>query len=109
MTDIQSMLVLNAILVWILQAVKSSKYLPWITAETQAINKLASALLAALASAGMVFSVVHTGSGGTGEITLHYAGVTTLSLANFLWHWVGNYAIQKGWFKLFTLPSAAKT
>lgn len=99
--SLQTTLVINAVAVWGLQWLKGTKFFPWLTAETEKLNRIASALVAALASAGMVFTIAHVGGGGTGDITLHYAGVTAVNAVHFLWHGVGNYASQKALFKIF--------
>lgn len=106
MDNLQSMLVINAVIVWLIQAVKSSKYLPWFTAETARANRLLSAALAALASAGIVFTLVHV---GPGHWSIEVVGLTAVNFGHFLAQSVANYATQKGLFKLFTLSNGVQT
>lgn len=108
--NIQVTVAVNAVLVWLMQYLKGSKYFPWLTTETAAANKIASAILAGLASAGMVFTLAHTGAGGAGTITITYAGLTISNLAHFAAQFVANYATQKTFYKAWTglsAPSAA--
>jgi hypothetical protein len=100
MNDIQSAFVLNAFVVFVLQHLKQARWFPFLTTETEKANRWVSAALATLASAGIVFTVAHTGSGGTGTITLSYAGLTTMNVAHFLVRAIGNYAGQKVIYKL---------
>jgi len=106
-----NLLVLNAVAVWIIQAAKSSKYLPFITAETGKINKAVSAVIAAFAAAGVVFGASHTGSVQQGSLTITWAGVTVANVVSFLYHWIGYYWSQKLIFKTAYAPAAppAKT
>jgi len=100
-----NLLVLNAVAVWIIQALKGSKYVPWITAETEAVNKFVSAAFAALASAGVAFTAVHTGGVSEGALTISWAGITVANVVSFLYHAVAYYAAQKAFFKV-TVPPA---
>lgn len=97
-----SLITLNMIFVWVIQAFKKSKYFTWITVETQAINKLASVVLASLGAAGISLVYQHPGPG-----TFNFAitGLTLGAFGHWLWHVAANYAIQKGEYKVaFGLP-----
>lgn len=102
--DLQQTMIFSAICVWVIQALKASPLCPWITHETQTANKLLSAVLASLHSAGILFAAQNLGGG---NFNLTIKGLTLAHAAKFLFHAVGNYAMQKGWFKLYTMNGNA--
>lgn len=94
---LQNMLTLNVISVWLIEMAKRSRYLPWVTAETEQVNKALSAVLAALSSAGITVLAVHQ---GPGSISIQITGLTVAAIPHFVWHVMGNYAVQKWVYKL---------
>lgn len=96
-----NLITLNAIAVWLIQLAKNSKWMPFITEESEKVNKLASAVISAIAAAGMTLSIVHVGSHEAGTFTISYAGFTSGNIVNFLYHTIGYYVCQKGIFKAF--------
>jgi hypothetical protein len=94
---LQNILTLNVICVWLIELAKRSKYLPWITAETKQVNKAASAVLAALSSAGITVLAVNQGAG---SYSIQITGLTTAAILHFVWHVMGNYAVQKWIYKV---------
>ena len=102
--NLQAEVVFSFIVQWLLEAAKKSKYVPWIKAETGTINKLISAFLATLYSAGMTFSLTHV---GPGHWTLDMAGITPINIAHFLGHGIRVYALTKGWFKVLNLHNGS--
>lgn len=103
--DIQQTLVISAVSVWAMQTLKSSKYFPWLTHETEQLNQIFSAFLASLGSAGILFTVA---SQGAGSYNVSIKGLTLMNVAAFLYHAVANYATQKGLFKLYTINGNGK-
>jgi hypothetical protein len=97
MDTLQNILTLNVICVWLIELAKRSKYVPWITAETKQVNKAASAVLAALSSAGITVLAVHQGAG---SYSIQITGLTMAAIPHFVWHVMGNYAVQKWIYKV---------
>ena len=116
--DPTQLIVVNAVCVWLIQWAKGSKLVPFLTHETQALNKIASVVIAGLASAGIVLGASHTGSVSQGTLSISWQGLTFANVANLVYHWIANYAAQKGMYKVFhglgngngpaVLPPAAK-
>ena len=104
---LQNVLTLNVVSVWLLEMAKRSKYFPWANAETKQVNKALSAVLAALSSAGITVLAVHQ---GPGSISIQITGLTIAAIPHFVWHVMGNYAVQKWMYKLavprFSSPKA---
>ena len=94
---LQNILTLNVVSVWLIEMLKRSKYFPWATAETKEVNKALSAVLAALSSAGITVLAV---SQGAGSYTIQISGLTMAVIPHFLWHVMGNYAVQKCIYKV---------
>lgn len=107
MDNAVNLVAINAICVWLIQIAKSSKFVPFLTSETEKANKLISALLSAFAAAGMTISAVHIGSGGSGTLTITYGGFTLANIVAFGYHWIGYYATQKGLFKILCSSNTA--
>ncbi len=94
---IKNILILNAVCVWLIEVVKRSRYFPWVTQETEQINKMLSAFLAALSSAGITVVTINQ---GPGNLDIHITGLTLPTLLHFVWHGLGNYAVQKWVYKM---------
>jgi hypothetical protein len=101
----ENLIVINAICVWALEWAKGSKTIPFLTKETGNLSQWVSIGLASLASAGMVFAFSHTGNAATGSFTITWQGLSTANVIAFLYHAVGNFATQKGLFKLYKATS----
>lgn len=91
-----NMVTLNAIGVWVIQLLKQSKFFPWLTDQTSKLNRIASLLVAA-GAAGVSIVTNHI---GPGQFSIAISGLTAGTLAHFVWHWLGNYAVQKGFYKV---------
>lgn len=92
----------NAIAVWLIQSLKNSKWFPLLSADTAALNRIVSALLAGVAAAGVHVSAIHQQQ-GVWIITL--SGLTVAGVSAYLWHWVGSFAIQHGMYKMAVSPA----
>ena len=97
MTEPQTLFAINALIVWLLQKVKLVKWFPWITTETEKVNRLASAIAATLASAAINFSFTNP---ETGTYVLAVTGLTLVNFVNFLTTAVVNYMGQKLMYKV---------
>lgn len=90
----------NAVAVWAMQRLKASSLLPWITAQSQNVNKVVALVLSALGAAGMTFTFAHTTQDhGAGQIVFTYAGLTTMNFVGFAYHGITNYVTSKAFFK----------
>lgn len=102
MSVLSTQLVLNAIAVFALQHLKSSKYFPWLTAETQKLNRIIAVVAAGLTSIGVHYSFDHT----TGVLMI--TGLTVASLWQGLCNWVTSFISQQVIFKAtVSQPSVA--
>lgn len=88
-------LVIAAVSSWLMEKLKDSKYFPLITTETERLNKLFAATVAALATAGILVTTNWDGS----TFTFSIANLTLPTVGAFLWHWVGQYVYMKFAYK----------
>jgi len=97
-TQFSNLLIANAVFTWLIQRLKDSSWFPWVNRETQAINHLMSALAATLLTAGI--AATSSWDPETHTFVLTVAGLTVANVLHFFWGILGNYAMQKGWFKV---------
>ena len=97
MSEPQTLFAINAVIVWLIQKVKLVRWFPWITTETQKINRIVSAIAATLASAGMTFSFTNPEHG---TYVLSVVGLTLTHVVNFGVTAIVNYFTQKLVFKV---------
>lgn len=97
MTDnLQAELVFSYICAHGLQWLKAQSWFPWVTAEGKNWNKVASAVLAFIGSAGIVLSAQHLGAG---HFVIDISGLTWLNIYHVAGHAIRLYGEQKLWFK----------
>lgn len=89
----------------LVEAMKHSGGLPWITASTDKINKTVGAAVAFLATLGIGLATSWESS--TGTFTLTVSGLTTASLATFVWQWVQQFVLQQAAYHGIVKPPAA--
>lgn len=95
----------SALVVFLLQKAKESKWFPFLTTETAKLNRVVAVIAAGLVSVG-----VHTTfdkSAGTLVIT----GLTVSGILHGLWAWLNSYAVQHSIYKVTTInsiPAASK-
>ena len=100
-----NMVTLNMVAVWLLQWLKKTSLVPFITNETAKLNKITSLTFAAVGAAGVSIVTTHT---GTGAWTIAVSGLSFWPIAHYVWSVLGNYATQKGLYKLiFSAPNGA--
>jgi len=97
----------NAVVILIIQKLKSSKAFPWISSETKRLNTLLAYLGSLLAAVGVHASYDHA----TG--TLVITGLTMMGILHGLWTWLQSYATQElmyqGFFNKPVTPSTTVT
>jgi hypothetical protein len=79
-----------------LQLLKQSKFFPWLTVETQTLNRVAGSLIALLTSVGILV----TFSAGTLMIT----GLTPINLLHAAAHFVQQWVMQQVAYKTVVSP-----
>lgn len=76
-----------------IEALKNSKYFPLITTQTEQLNKIFAAAVAALATAGILVTANWDPTAHT--FTFAVANLTAMSVLSFVWHWFGQYIYMK--------------
>lgn len=76
-----------------LQWLKGSRFFPWITAETQTLNRWAGAVVAFCASVGVLVSFDHA----TGVLTI--SGLTAVNLGHVAWRFAQQWLLQQAAYK----------
>lgn len=88
-----------AIIIYVLQWLKKSKVVPWITADTKGLNRFLAALGAAAGTAGITFQL-DTVSG-----TLMITGLLLPNLLTFTWQFLQTWAMTQAGYSLFVEPN----
>ena len=79
----------SALVVYLLQVLKNSKYVPWITADKKRLLQILSAVGAAAATIG----VQHAWNPSARQLILT---IPTLATVGFgLWHWLNHFVMQE--------------
>ena len=95
---------ISAIVVWILQLAKNSPWFPWITANTDKLNRGLAILLAFLTSVGFHFTMQGSWTTG-GQIIIAFPSL--LAIVQILLHTAGQGVIQEGIYNLTVKPTPA--
>ncbi|MGA8224003.1 MAG: hypothetical protein WB780_20305 [Candidatus Acidiferrales bacterium] len=103
--NLQSELVFAYASSWAIQLLKTSKWFPILTTETQRLNKVASALIAIMGSAGIIITSQHVGAGAW---TLSITGLTLANVYHVAGHAIRIYMLQKASYKGL-IPKAPPT
>jgi hypothetical protein len=83
----------SAMVVWILQQLKKAKTIPWVSVETDKLNRWLAVLGAALASIGIHYTFDHT----AGVLTI--TGLTLTGILTGTWHWFQSYVVQEALYR----------
>jgi ethanolamine transporter EutH len=89
-----------AIVVYLLQAVKRSHLIPWLTMETATLNHLIAVCAAAVSAIGIHFAY------SAEEGTLVVTGLTLSGLLHSGWHVLNQYAMQRITYDAVVKPGA---
>lgn len=79
----------SAVVVLALQYLKKSRFAPFITYETDVLNKALAALFAAFTAVGIHYSYDAT------THTLMVTGITVGAFLHGLWHWLTSFSFQQ--------------
>jgi predicted ferric reductase len=97
-TVLNQQIPLAVISTYLLQWLKGTRLFPWLTMESQRLNRMAGVVIAFCASVGVLFSFDHA----AGVLTI--SGLTTANLlhvgARFLQQWV----YQQGSYRMLVSP-----
>lgn len=88
-----SQVTLSAIAVVVMQWLKKSSWFPWLTAQSDAANKIVAAFFAAAAAVGIHYTY------DASTATLTFTGISFAALGHALWHWLQSYAVQETIYK----------
>lgn len=80
-----------AIVVYLLQWLKKTKLVTFITVETTTLNRMIAAIGAAIAAFGIHWTYDASVAGGQLVIT----GLSFSALAHGAWHWANQFALQQ--------------
>lgn len=79
----------SAVVVIFIQYLKKSRFAPFITFETDALNKAMGALFAAFTAVGIHYSY------DAASHTLMITGITLGAFVHGLWHWLTSFSFQQ--------------
>lgn len=87
--ELLSQLTSSAIVIYALEALKQSAWVPWITVDTRRLNRWLAVVGSGAAALGIhfVFDVE------AGQIII--SGLTPSGIAHGLWHWAEQYALTQ--------------
>lgn len=88
MSDAMSHLTAGAVVVYALQWLKAANWFPWITNNSKVLNRVLSAIAAAL----IAFGISATGDSSSGW-TIHVPPLMVLLLG--VWEWVKQFVAQQ--------------
>ena len=88
-TLITTQVTASAVIVWLLQRLKQSKYFPFITAESAKLNRYLAVCASALAAAGIHFNFNHDAG------TLVISGLLLSNLLHFAGAWLRSFVFQE--------------
>jgi hypothetical protein len=91
-----------AVVVYLIQLLKSAKWFPWLQNEGQITLKRIVSIAGALGAHTGITYAWH--SLGAGTATGGYQFIVTLPplsvVAAFVWRWAGQWIMQEGWYKI---------
>lgn len=81
----------GAAIVYLVEWMKSSRLTPWLTIDTKTLNRITSALLAAIAAIGIHWTYNAQLDGGTLVIT----GLSWTTIMAAAWEWFKQFTMQQ--------------
>jgi hypothetical protein len=101
--QLSAQVVVSAVIVYVLQLAKKSPLVPWMTCETDTINRVVAVLAALCSSLGIHFSF-NAAAG-----TLVIAGLSLANIGGFAWHWLTAFVSQQLIFQGTVRPKQLST
>lgn len=93
MNQLPYQVVLSALMVWLLQFMKKSSLVPWLSAETPKLNRAA----AVVTSLGTALGIHITFSADQGVLMI--TGLTLAGIGHFAWQWLVSFVSQQVLFQ----------
>ena len=87
--ELTAHLTTGAVIVYLLQWMKSSRLTPWLTSNTKTLNRVSSALLAAVAAIGINWTY------NAVDGTLVISGLTWSAILAGGWEWLKQFCTQQ--------------
>lgn len=87
-----------AALSFLLQLLKQSPWFPWITTESEKLNRTLAIVGSGLATLGIHIACSQTDH----ACTLTWA--SGMAVLSGLWHWAVQFAVTHGWYKAVNKP-----
>lgn len=88
-----SQVTLSTVVVVVMEWLKKASWFPWLTVQSEKVNKLIAIFLAAITAIG----IHYTYDASTATLTL--TGISLAALGHGLWHWLQSYAVQETVYK----------
>lgn len=85
------------IVVWAINKLKAASWFPLVQKDAAYLNRAFSFVVALLVTAGISYSWV-TDANGAHTLTLNIPTLSVLAVG--LWHALGQYVLQEGWFQV---------
>src|SRR5262245_47913538 len=70
----------SSVVVWAIDLLKRAKWFPWLSVETESLNRFAACIGAAITSAGIHFALEPAAEG---QWTMHITGLSIWSITHF--------------------------
>src|SRR5438445_27836 len=83
----------SAVSVFVLQLIKKSKAIPWISSETPKLNRAIALILAGITALGIHYTYDATAG------TLVISGLTLGGVLHASWHYLQSIAVQEGFYQ----------
>jgi hypothetical protein len=90
---IVSQVTLSTVVVVVMEWLKKAQWFPWLSAQSDKVNKVLGALLAAVTAVGIHYTY------DASTATLTFTGISLAALGHALWHWLQSYAVQETIYK----------
>lgn len=87
--ELSSHLTSGAVIVYLIEWLKRTRLAPWISDYTGTLNRVTSALLAAIAVLGITWAY----DAATGDLVIHNLRLATILV--FAWEWAKQFVLQQ--------------
>jgi hypothetical protein len=88
-----SQVTLSTVVVVVMEWLKKAQWFPWISAQSDKVNKALGAFLAAVTAVGIHYTY------DASTATLTFTGISFGALGHAFWHWLQSYAVQETVYK----------
>lgn len=106
-TPVATQVTISAIVVALLQWLKQSPWFPWLTTESEKLNRVIAAMLAAFTAIGIHIAWNHGAAPGTYMVEV--SGLTLMGVLSGMWAWAKSFVFQQIIFRATVKPAPLKT